>query len=280
MTRPPRQMEPAWLIDGEQNAGLPPDDRGLAYGDGLFETIAAPGGRMRRFEQHYARLCDSCARLGFAPPQREQIESDINQLAPQGLDHVVKLIVSRGSGGRGYCPPTETTPRRLVGVFPWPDYPRKNYRDGVRVIRCTTRLGENPALAGLKHLGRLEQVLGQQEVAATHADEGVMRAFSGQLISGTMSNIFLVVDSVLLTPAIVRCGIAGVMRGAIMEVARELGIEVVETELMPDVLDTADEVFLSNSVIGIWPVSVLENIAFSVGSLTQSLMRQLEIYPS
>lgn len=272
-------MEPAWLIDGAELDGVPPDDRGLAYGDGLFETIAAPDGRLRHFDRHYARLSSSCERLGFAPPTREQIEADIACLAPTDDSYVIKLIVTRGSGGRGYRPPANTVPRRLAGRFPWPEYPEERYRSGVRTIWCRTELGENPALAGLKHLCRLEQVLAQQEVAAAGAEEGLMQSVSGHAIAGTMSNLFAVVNSQLLTPKIDRCGVAGVMRGVIIDAARSSGIEVVEVDLAPGMLEKADEVFLSNAVFGIWPVCVLENVAFSVGALTQSLMRQLGIYP-
>jgi 4-amino-4-deoxychorismate lyase len=271
-------MEPAWLIDGNPTDLVPADDRGLAYGDGVFETIAAPDGRLRHFERHYERLRNSCVRLGFGAPSRERLHSEITRLSTAGESHIIKIIVTRGSAGRGYRPPANPQPRRLVARFPWPEYPAARYRNGIRVIWCETRLGENPALAGIKHLCRLEQVLAQRELADTDVPEGLMRSVSGAVIGGTMSNLFAVIGSDLVTPCLDQCGVAGVMRAAVVDTAVARGIRVAERAVMPEELLQAEEVFLSNSVFGIWPVSVLGDVAFSVGALTQSLMRDLDIH--
>ena len=271
-------METAWLIDGAATDLIAADDRGLAYGDGLFETIAAPNGRLRHYERHYERLRRSCQRLGFPAPSSEQLEADIARISPAHESHVIKIIVTRGSAGRGYRPPADAIPRRALACYPWPEYPSERYRDGIHAIWCTTRLGENPALAGLKHLCRLEQVLAQQELARADVPEGLMRSVGGHVIGGTMSNLFAVIDDDLVTPRLNLCGIAGVMRSAIIDAARARDIRVVERSLTPEELLQAEEVFLSNSVFGIWPVCVLEDIAFSVGALTQSLLRDLDIF--
>lgn len=272
-------MDPAWLINGEPQFGIPADDRGLAYGDGLFETIAAPAGRMRRFEQHYARLKTGCERLGISAPSAAAISADVRRLVFDNHDQVIKLIVTRGSGGRGYRPQADAEPRRIVGSLPWPAYSQELYQTGARVIHCKTVLAENPAIAGLKHLCRLEQVLAQKEVAAAGADEGIMRSPGGQLVSGTMSNLFIVSNSVLKTPRVDHCGIAGVMRGAILEAAGRAGIKFTEALCPADALESADEVFLSNSLIGIWPVSEIGGVAFEVGRLTKLLMNDLQVSP-
>jgi len=270
-------MRTAWLIDGKPNNCLSPADRGLAYGDGVFETIAAPGGRVRRFERHFERLSASCNRLGIACPGREDIEADIASLLSSSQDAVIKVIVTRGGGGRGYRPPDGATPTRLTGVFGWPAYPRKYYSDGVRAIHCSIRLGENAALAGLKHLCRLEQVLAQREIAASGAEEGLMRASSGDVIAGSMSNVFAVIDGKLCTPELDRCGVAGVMRREILDIAEAGGVAVQERRIELSEIEVADELFFCNAVFGIWPVRVLGDVAFDVGKLTQSLMEQLEV---
>jgi len=272
-------MQTAWLIDGMPQHGLTPADRGLAYGDGLFETIAAPRGRVRRFDRHFARLSASCERLGFACPSREAIEADIAALLPASLDCVVKVIVTRGGGGRGYRPPRNADPTRVIGVFPWPEYPQAHYHAGIRAVNCSIRLGENPAIAGLKHLCRLEQVLAQREIAAIDAAEGLMCSVRGDVISGTMSNVFVAVDGQLCTPRVDRCGVAGVMRSEIIDAARADGMKVHERIIDPKELPRAAEMFFCNSVLGIWPVRVLDDIAFDVGKLTQSLMERLAVVP-
>jgi 4-amino-4-deoxychorismate lyase len=272
-------MQTAWLIDGTEHSCVSPSDRGLAYGDGLFETIAAPGGEVRRLEAHLARLQRGCERLGFAAPDRKEIETDIARLWPGSVSHVVKIIVTRGGGGRGYRPPSAPVPTRLVGVFPWPDYPPERYRDGIRAIHCRTRLGENPAIAGLKHLCRLENVLAQREVAVAGAHEGLMRSSRGHVISGTSSNVFAVSGGKLLTPRVDRCGVAGIMRDAVIEAAVDLRVSVREKLLSAGDLAAANELFVCNSVMGIWPVCVLGDVAFEVGALTQSLMDYLAVVP-
>lgn len=273
-------MQTAWLINGAKQPGIHPGDRGLAYGDGLFETIAAPRGLARHFERHWARLCGGCQRLGIPIPDRSDIEADMARLAPGMLDHVVKIIVTRGGGGRGYRPPETVTPTRIVGVFPWPSHPAEHYRRGIRAIICSTRLGENPALAGIKHLCRLENVIAQREVCAADAHEGLMRSSRGHVISGTMSNLFAACGGTLLTPRVDRCGIAGVMRSLVIEAAGNLGIDVRERLLSTSDLQHANELFVCNSVLGIWPIAVLGDIEFGVGTITQSLMEHLEVGPS
>lgn len=270
-------MRTAWLIDGKPNLALSPADRGLAYGDGVFETIAAPGGRMRRFDRHFARLSASCERLRFPCPSRADIETDIAKLITGSADCVIKVIVTRGAGGRGYRPPEDATPTRLTGIFAWPNYPPEHYTAGIRAIRCTICLGENPALAGLKHLCRLEQVLARREIAECNAAEGLMCSSQGYVVSGSMSNVFAVIDGTLCTPRLDRCGVAGVMRGAIIDAAESRGIAVHERILEPAEIERADELFFCNSIFGIWPVRVLGDIAFDVGKLTQSLMHQLKV---
>ena len=269
----------AWLIDGKPQAGISPADRGLAYGDGLFETIAAPGGRARRFEKHFARLSASCERLGIACPRREDIEADIDRLVPSSVDCVIKIIVTRGSGGRGYRPSADLVPTRIVGVFGWPEYPAAYYREGVRAVTCSMRLGENSAIAGLKHLCRLEQVLAQREIAAAGAAEGLMCSVSGNVVSGSTSNVFAVLQGRLCTPRLDRCGVAGVMRGEILDTSARIGLPAQERQIDPAELASASELFFCNAVREIWPVRVLDDIAFDVGKLTQSLMHELGVHP-
>ena len=270
-------MTTAWLIDGNPDAHLDPVNRGLAYGDGLFETIAAPGGRPRHLERHYARLRASCERLGMPSPSRESIDADIVKLVTADTDCIVKIIVTRSGGGRGYRPPDQAAISRMTGIFPWPDYPPARSKQGIHAIRCAMRLGENPLLAGMKHLCRLEQVLAQREVAATPADEGLLFSSSGLLVSGSMSNVFIVSAGRLQTPRLDRCGVAGIMRGLILEAANTHSLDVEVGDFDAQALAAAQEIFVCNSVFGIWPVSVLDGVAIGVGKLTQSVQEFPEL---
>lgn len=267
-------METLWLVNGRA-AGLDPADRGLAYGDGLFETMAAADGNIRWLEQHFDRLREGCRRLEIEGLDWQAARREIAEHCPSTGRAVVKLIVTRGPGGRGYRPPEPARPTRILSVSAWPDHPASHYTDGIRVRVCAQRLGENPLLAGLKHLCRLEQVLAQIELRGSDAAQGLLLDTSGRVVGGSSSNVFAVRDGRLLTPALARCGIKGVMRRIVLETARELGLEALETDLTLDDLRAADELFVTNALIGIWPVARLDEQPFARGATTRQLMRAI-----
>lgn len=268
-------MTTSWLVNGTDGA-VDPGDRGLAYGDGLFETMAVLNGKIRRLDLHLDRLMEGCRRLKITPPDPDAIRNDLEALRPDADRAVAKLIVTRGPGARGYLPTGNSESTRIVGIGPWPDYPAANHTEGVAVRSCQLRLGENPLLAGLKHLNRLEHVLARMEWEAGPWDEGLLTDTSGSVVGGTMSNVFCVRGDTLLTPALRRCGVKGVMRRTVMELAPGQGLEVEESDFAPGLLNESDEIFLTNAVFGIWPVRQLDQRRFEPGAVTKKLMRALE----
>jgi 4-amino-4-deoxychorismate lyase len=264
-----------WLVNGEFGK-LDPADRGLAYGDGLFETMAARDGTVRWLEHHLDRLTAGCRRLAIPAPPLPLIRAEIARLLPANGRRVVKLIVTRGPSMRGYRPPPEPAPTRLLRVAPWPDYPEQNATLGIRMKTCSLRLGENPALAGMKHLNRLEQVLAQMELAADPScQEGLLRDGRGCIAGATQSNLFAVRDGVVSTPAVERCGVRGVMRRAVLEACARLELAARETDMSLDDCYDAQELFVTNAVFGIWPVRRLDAQQFEVGETTRRLQMSL-----
>ena len=263
------------LVNGHAQDHIAVADRGLHYGDGLFETIAVNGGEPRLWERHWRRLSTGCQRLGIAQPDPEILWEETRRVCT-GIDQgVFKIILTRGAGGRGYRPPQTGQATRIMATYPWPAYPEVNWQQGVAVRVCTTRLGRNPALAGTKHLNRLEQVLARSEWHDPHIAEGLMLDDHGHVIAGTMSNLFIVTAQGLRTPVLAACGVAGVMRSVIFDLAAELNIAWEEAPLRLEDLHRADEVFLTNALIGIWPVRRIEQRDYSVGSLTERLGERL-----
>ena len=267
-------MNTLWLVNG-QPTGVDPADRGLAFGDGLFETMAVNDGQIRWLGLHLDRLEDGCRRLAIPAPARTSLEQELRAHCPREGRAVAKLIVTRGSGPRGYAPPEPAAPTRVLGILAWPDFPTARYRDGIAVRVCEMRLGENPALAGLKHLCRLEQVLAQLELKRRAADQGLLLDTSGNVIGGTSSNLFAVFGAELVTPALLRCGIKGVMRRAVLEAAEALGIRSAERDFTLAEVLRADELFMTNALIGVWPVATLDAQRFAVGPVTKRLMAHL-----
>lgn len=252
-------------IDGTPAPDLAPD-RGLEFGDGLFETIAVVDGRLRLVDRHLARLAHGAGVLGIALPPVAVLRAELEAAARTDGTGVVKLIVTRGAGGQGYAPATAAPSRRHVLARPARQRPAAWSTDGVAVRLCELRLAEQPRLAGLKHLNRLEQVLARAEWQDPDIAEGLMLDAHGRLVGGTMSNVFVVVGGRLVTPALDRAGIRGVMRSALLDAFAEAGEVVVARDLWPEELATASEVFLSNALIGVWPVRRLGELAWPVGA--------------
>lgn len=257
-------------IDGEPAGSLSVRDRGLAYGDGLFETMLVIAGRPSLFDRHLARLAFGGRRLALALDV-EEIERECRAFAGEMGDGVMKLIVTRGDGLRGYGPSPDARPRRILQASPAPVYPPAHAEHGIRLFPCQTRLAEQPLLAGLKHLNRLEQVIARSEWRDDEHAEGLMCDTSGRIVEGVYSNLFLVKRGVLLTPDLSRCGVEGVMRQALLDMAGEAGMPARALELRMADLQKADEVFVCNSVYGIWPVRGFEQLNWPVGPLTRKL---------
>jgi 4-amino-4-deoxychorismate lyase len=259
-----------WWINGQPGRSIDVTDRGLTYGDGLFETIAIRDGRPRFLAHHLDRLAEGCDRLRMARPDRVRLAADIAAAAefPHG---VLKLVLTRGPGPRGYALPAASTPMLAWGTVA--SEPRAS--GPVRIRWCETMVTANPATAGLKTLGRLDQVLARAEWSQPEVREGLMTSTEGRLIGGTASNVFLVTGDRLLTPALGRAGIAGVMRRVVLEAARDAGILVCVSDLPPSAVAGAAEIFLTNALTGIRPVHTLGAHTWSTGPITRLLQARL-----
>jgi 4-amino-4-deoxychorismate lyase len=263
-------------IDGVPGAALPADDRGLQYGDGVFETMLVRGGRARFLEAHLARLSRGCSRLAistaFVNPLRAEIDAAVAMAPPLA---VLKIIVTRGNAQRrGYAPQGDEAPRRLVSLWATPAL--AGHDDGVDLRVASIRLGENPALAGIKHLNRLENVLAAAESAGHGAFESLLLDASGNLVSGAMSNVFIVRVGDVVTPSIERCGVAGVMRGIVLRECAALGVTAGEKRLTLDDLFAADEAFITNARIGVVPVRRVGEHSFVMNNLAKRLAAHIE----
>jgi len=250
-------------VNGREDGRIDPMDRGLHYGDGLFETLAAPGGRARFLDWHLERLEAGAKRLALALPGSGLLRDEIAAAGAAGCG-VIKLIVTRGAGGRGYRPPRQAQPLRIVIGLPWPALPPAHGTLGVQVGWCRTRLARNPALAGIKHLNRLEQVLARAEWDDGAMDEGLMMDDRDRVICGTQSNLFARIAGRWTTPALEDCGVAGIMRRAFLAWAAQCGDPVIERALPAAELAGATAMILTNAVIGAWPVRVLAGRALPV----------------
>ncbi len=269
------------MVNGERAARIDPRDRGLQYGDGVFETMALVAGSVHYFDAHFERLQRGCRVLMIPVPDKALVLDEIARLQDdhKGCEDdnaVIKLILTRGAGDRGYAPPEQPAPNRILFLSAWPAGLHTQAMNGIPVTICRTRLGHNPGLAGIKHLNRLEQVLGAQEFAGSDYGDGIMLDTLDQVVESTRSNIFMVEKNRLITPALDQCGVAGIARGRILQLARDHQIEVNIENVQRDRLSHCDEVFLSNSIAGIIPVSAIEQRKIRVGPVTRRLQSLLQ----
>ncbi|SFN39855.1 4-amino-4-deoxychorismate lyase [Formivibrio citricus] len=248
------------LVNGLPADSLPLADRAIQFGDGVFRTIKLVDGGLAFWKRHYTKLCADCVALGIVPPEETDVLADIRTLLNRSgwRSATVKLIVTRGESARGYAIPPDIHPNRIAQIAPLPAYPSSLYRDGARVRLCNVRAGWQPALAGVKHLNRLENVLARQEWSDPAIQEGLLLDRDGHVLEGVMSNVLVKLDGQLVTPLLDGGGVAGVMREVALEAARRLGWPVAERALTLDELLRAERVWLSNSLIGLVPVSVLD----------------------
>jgi 4-amino-4-deoxychorismate lyase len=247
------------LVDGRPGTAVSARDRGLNYGDGLFETMRLHQGRVWLLQRHLARLRHGCGRLALPYPGDSAIEQDLAQLLASGQEEgIVRIVLTRGDAGRGYAPPPGAAGRRIVALHPLPPPGPAAMTVGI----CKTPLGFSTALGGLKHLGRLEQVLAAAEVAAAGWDEGLMLNDAGLVVEATRHNLFFMRDGQLLTPPVAGCGVAGVMRALILETLAQHNMPGGEAPLRYDELHEIDDMFLCNAVAGVQTIKQVEGHDF------------------
>ena len=263
------------IINGEPGTQLASSDRAIQYGDGVFETLAWRDRGLEFWPQHMARMQQACKQLKLPVIDPTIWLQDISQLT-LGERAVIKLILSRGTGGRGYAFSDKLQPSRLVAAYAWPNYSPQLNTQGIALRRCATPVSMNTALAGIKHLNRLDNVLARNEWQDSAIAEGLMCDIDDNVIEGTMSNLFAVKQSVLYTPLLNRAGVRGVIREQIILIANRLKLSVIERDIKVNELLTMDELFITNSLIGIWPVIKFENAHYAVGKMTQQLQQQLQ----
>lgn len=259
-------------VNGLPEAPVSALDRGLHYGDGLFETLAVIDRSPLLWARHMGRLLAGCERLGIPIPDRATLGEELERaLELADSRAVIKIILTRGSGGRGYRSPEPVEPLRIITLNPWPDYEPSRWLAGVHVRVCATRLARQPALAGIKHLNRLEQVLARNEWNDAETAEGLMCDDRGRLIEGTMSNVFLRIRDRIVTPELDGCGVAGTLRAELLDRAEQHGLAIDRSIVTLEDLMTADEVLICNSVFGIWPVTSVAGRDFEIGEMAATL---------
>ena len=279
-----------FLLNGQSTGSIDILDRGLHYGDGLFETLAVIDQQPLCLDKHLQRLVSGCARLKIDFDDVELLKSEVSSLC-ENIDintecAVLKITITSGTVGRGYKRGNaDVKPTRLLAIHPWPGYPDNYSTEGIQTHLCSTRLGHNPELAGIKHLNRLEQVLARNEWENPDIMEGLMLDIDANVIAGSMSNLFAIYpDKKLLTPDLSLCGIEGIVRQYILDHSSEFGYKSEICKLSLEDIYSASEIFFCNSIAGIMPVKQLADHKYfsqtDANEIKQILISREVIAPS
>jgi 4-amino-4-deoxychorismate lyase len=264
----------SYLINGSFNQVISPFDRGFSYGDGVFRTIKMVGGLPECWPQHYQKLVADCAAINIVCPSAELLMSDLSQLFLADAENVdlhavAKIIITRGEGNRGYTPPPITAPMRVVTKSAMPIYPEERFEQGVNLTVCETRLAAQPKLAGVKTLNRLENVLARMEWASVEFADGIMLDMQDNVIECTAANIFARFGDTLITPSLTNCGIAGITRQRIIEIAPTLKLKTAVESFDLKKLCSADEVIICSSLYGAWQVNRVQQRVIKAAELSK-----------
>lgn len=252
-------------VDGEPAAKLPLPDRGLDFGDGLFETLLLYRGRLLFLDYHLERLQAGLAVLEF-PDVAANVRRDLLRVAHALASKdakdwsSVRVSVTRGGAPRGYAMPDLAQPRSIISAFVVPR-DCAELASPARLEWAKIRWSTQPFLAGIKHLNRLEQVFAATEAKRKGVDEVVVRDQQSLVNSVSTGNIFLMENGCLLTPAIESCGVSGTRRRLIIEqLAPALGLRVEQAHISPEQLEAAEEVFYCNAIQGLRPVASIGDV--------------------
>jgi branched-chain amino acid aminotransferase len=249
-------------IFDEGEALIPTNDRGVLFGDGIFETIRAYKGKPFRIDRHLERLRAGCRELKIAgiPPDEElkRAISGLYRLNVVSGDAYVRITVTGGPFDGSRTLERSGSPAVYIVVKPFEGYPQRYYERGMRVIISSIRTNESSPLSRLKSNNYMDNILAKQEAADRGADDALMLNSNGYLAEGTSSNLFMIRRGKAETPGI-ECGLLpGITREVVLEICEEYGVACETGLFEPSDLLEADEAFLTVSTGEIVPIGEVE----------------------
>ncbi|MCK8045535.1 aminodeoxychorismate lyase [Shewanella sp. 1CM18E] len=289
-------MSDVW-VNGQPDTNVNPLDRGLAYGDGLFATMRVNQGQIQFLTAHLERLIQGAFRLGFNWLPSAELKQQLTHLAQANPDSCIKLLLTRGAGGRGYgidlvrhnlaftgdevviASSKAGLPivNEIVSVHALPAQYATWQQEGISLALSDIKLGRQSKLAGIKHCNRLEQVLIKSAAVPKHAQDWLVIDSDDNIIESSMANIFFVVEQVIMTPRISFAGVAGMMREQVLYQLLEMGYKVEICDFHYSMLAKAQHAFITNSLFGLIDVVAIDDKQFSRTSLTSKVREQLSL---
>lgn len=269
-----------YCVNGKLVSGIAPTNRGFAYGDGVFRTMRLQQGVLQDWPLHYQTLVADCSKLHIVCPSAELLMQELKFFVQATAEDnhtsgVIKLMITRGDGARGYAPAPISEPSRIFIQSPMPVYADTVFEHGVALYTCRTRLGHQPLLAGIKHLNRLENVLARAENKDPQFFDGLLMDYQDQVIEAVSGNVFIKQGDRVRTPALDQCGVSGVMRQKMLDWHRTQGVTVEACRLHLADVYSADAVIITNSIYGVLQVNRLDTQTLGHHPWAMALRSQL-----
>ncbi|EDP99002.1 aminodeoxychorismate lyase [Shewanella benthica] len=270
------QVTKVW-VNGELNGHIEPLDRGLAYGDGLFATMRIVQGQIAFLSAHLDRLTQGTKRLGFSWSPSQALVTHVKHQAKIQVTGCLKLLLSRGTGGRGYGAPATCEITEVISLHAIPTHYASWQKTGISLTCSPIKLSQQPRLAGIKHLNRLEQVLIKSESLPAGYQDWLVLDGLDNIVESSMANLFFVSGKHIVTPSISRSGVAGVMREQVIYALLEAGYDVEARPIAYSHLCHYQHVFMTNSLVGILDINHVDDVHFTHADFTQQIRQTLHL---
>lgn len=270
-------------VNGEHTKTVSILDRGLSYGDGIFTTIKVIDGQCELLSQHITRLEQGITRLSITPINLILLRNDLVAKAQKHSTGVLKVMVTRGEGKRGYSSLGCDSPNIIIIAGNLPDY-QSHQTNGIKLGVSNVTLGINPLTAGIKHLNRLEQVLVKQDIDEQEWTDALVLDCQGYIVETSMANVFWRIGNNVYTPSLEFSGVNGLMRQQVIKTLNEqsvsqnsewASITIIENRFILNDILKADEVFITNCLMGIVPIIAIDNNSYQIGDITNKLSGEL-----
>lgn len=250
----------SYWVNGQLCQQISVSDRAVAFGDGCFTTIHGMNQQAKMLKEHIARLARDCERLKITVPDWDELERHLVEICANQADDefVLKVIISRGEGGRGYSSVGFMKPTIIASVSPFPSHYTQLQCKGAKLILSQTPVSRNPLLAGMKHLNRLEQVLIRQEIDEAQADEAIVLDTDGTIVECCSANVFWRIGQTVYTPVLSHSGVNGLMRQKIIALLAGSQYHFEEIERFASILAHCDEVIMCNALMPVLPVQSIQ----------------------
>lgn len=251
------------IVSGQPQTQLNIADRALQYGDGCFTTVAVRRGRAELWPEHLTRLKLSCERLHIVFSAWNELHADVKALIRDQTESVLKIIISRGEGGRGYSVAGVGQPSYVLSLHAMPQHYQQWQIQGIDLGLSPIKLARQPLLAGIKHLNRLEQVLVKYELEKSSYLDAVVCDTDNMMVETSAANLFWRQGGLWYTPELINSGVEGLMRNLVMDIFRQKSVPIQAVSAKVSSLQQAEEVFICNSLMGVVPIKSFTPIDIS-----------------